>query len=84
VTRDELAAYITEHFDGRLVPLETGKYDLLFQVNPEELLDVAQTLKDDANLQFDYLCNLLGVDTREHYEVIYNNKNQNPMNFIFD
>ncbi|MEW5994407.1 MAG: NADH-quinone oxidoreductase subunit C [Candidatus Zixiibacteriota bacterium] len=72
MTRDELRQYITDHFEGRLTPLESGKYDPLFEVSRDDLLDVAQVLRDDANLKFDFLCNLGGVDTGEHFEVIYN------------
>jgi NADH:ubiquinone oxidoreductase subunit C len=72
VTREELKAYVTQHFDGRLTPLESGKYDPLFRAEPGDLLDVAQVLKSDPNLQLDYLCNLGGIDTGEHFEVVYN------------
>jgi len=72
VTKEELASYITETFNGKLKPLDTGRYDPLFQVEADNLLDISQALKDDENLLFDYLCNLAGLDTKEHFEVIYN------------
>ena len=72
MTRDELRAYITEHFNGLLKPLETGKYDPLYEVAVDKLLEVAQALKNDENLKFDFLCNLGGVDTGENFEAVYN------------
>jgi len=72
LTREELKAYITEHFDGLLKPLETGKYDPLYEVAVDKLLEVAKALKDDENLKFDFLCNLGGVDTGENFEAVYN------------
>ncbi|MFQ6007830.1 MAG: NADH-quinone oxidoreductase subunit C [Candidatus Zixiibacteriota bacterium] len=72
MTKEELKEYILTHFAGKLTPLETGRYDPMFLVKREDLLQIAQTLKNDENLRFDYLCNLGGVDTKEHFEVIYN------------
>ncbi len=72
MTKDELTAYINERYEGKLTALETGKYDPLYEIKSEDLLEVLQSLKDDENLKFDYLCNLLGVDTTERFEVIYN------------
>lgn len=72
MTRDELRAYITEHYDGLLKPLETGKYDPLYEVAVDKLVEVARSLKDDENLKFDFLCNLGGVDTGENFEAVYN------------
>ena len=72
MTKEELAAYIQEKFGEKLTSLESGKYDLLYEVSKDNLLEVAQALKEDDNLQFDFLCNLLGADTKEHFEVIYN------------
>jgi NADH/F420H2 dehydrogenase subunit C len=72
VTKEELAAYITENFNGKLKQIDSGRYDPLFQVEAGDLLDVARALKEDKDLRFDYLCNLCGVDTKEHFEVVYN------------
>lgn len=72
MTKKELAVYVTENFDGKLKPLDSGRYDPLFQVEADDLLDVARALKEDENLKFDYLCNICGVDTKEHFEVVYN------------
>ena len=72
MTKEELAAYVTKNFDGKLKPLDSGRYDPLFEVEAGDLLDVARALKEDENLKFDYLCNICGVDTKEHFEVVYN------------
>jgi len=71
MTKDELKEYVSTHFDGKLTPLDTGRYDPMFQVKVEDLLEVARALKADKNLQFDFLCNLAGVDTKEHFEAVY-------------
>ena len=72
MTREELKEYVVSHFAGKLTPLDAGRYDPLFLAKREDLLHVAQALRDDENLRFDYLCNLGGIDTKEHFEVIYN------------
>jgi NADH-quinone oxidoreductase subunit C len=51
--------------------LDTGRHDPMYRINPEDLLQVATALRDDAGLRFDYLCSLGGVDTTEHFEVVY-------------
>ena len=71
MTKDELKAYVADHFDGKLTPLDTGRHDPMFQVAPEDLLKVAQALRDDTTLRFDFLCNMGGVDTREQFQVVY-------------
>ncbi len=72
MTREELARYVTDNFNGKFKPLDTGRYDPLFEVAAGDLLEAARALKDDDNLKFDYLCNLGGIDTGEHFEVVYN------------
>jgi len=71
MTRDELGQYIASQFEGKLTPVETGKYDLWFEVKPENLLAVCQRLRDDDRLQLNFLCNISGVDTGEHFEIAY-------------
>ncbi len=71
MTKDELKAYISSHFDGKLAPLDTGRWDPMFEVKPADLLAVARALRDDPNLTFDFLCNLGAVDTKERFEVVY-------------
>jgi NADH:ubiquinone oxidoreductase subunit C len=72
MTKDELKAYLSDHYSGRLTPLETGRYDLLFAADPTAIKDLARELREDEQLQFDYLLNLGGIDTKERFEVIYN------------
>jgi NADH:ubiquinone oxidoreductase subunit C len=71
LTRDELKDYISGQYSGRLSWLETGKYDLLFEVSAENLVSVSKSLRDDEKLKFDFFCNLGGVDTGEHFEAVY-------------
>jgi NADH-quinone oxidoreductase subunit C len=72
MTKDELKAYVSSHFDGKLTLLDTGRHDPMFLITADDLLEVAQALRDDENLKFDFLCNLGGVDTKENFEVVYN------------
>ena len=72
MTKEELRSYIAGHYADKLTLLETGKFDPMFETKPEQLLEVARALKNDPELQFDFMCNLGGVDTGEHLEVVYN------------
>ena len=71
MTRDELKRYVESHFGGKLTPLDTGRFDPMFEVQPGDLLEVARGLRDDSELRFDFLCNLGAVDTKERLEVVY-------------
>ncbi len=71
MTKEELKAYIVDHFEGKLTFLDTGRHDPMFQIAPADLLTVARALRDDVNLRFDFLCNMGGVDTREQFNVVY-------------
>lgn len=71
MTKDELKDYIASHFASTLTLLDTGRYDPVYLVTAENLHSTALALRDDANLQFDYLCNLGGIDTKQQFEVIY-------------
>lgn len=71
MTREELTAYIADRFGDKMRPLDTGRSDPLFEVAPADLQSLARTLHDDEKLQFDFLCNLGGVDTGERLEVVY-------------
>ena len=72
MTHDELKDYIAQKFGDRMNLLDTGRDAPLFEVKPDDLLEVARTLKEDEELAFDYLCNLGGTDTGERLEVHYN------------
>ena len=71
MTKDELKEYIASHFEKTLTLLDTGRYDPVYLVSPENLHAVALALRDDATLQFDFLCNLGGIDTKKQFEVSY-------------
>jgi NADH-quinone oxidoreductase subunit C len=71
MTKDELVAYIGANFADRLTPVPTGKREAWFEVKPEQLLEVASQLRDDANLKFDFLCNISGVDTGQQFQMVY-------------
>jgi NADH:ubiquinone oxidoreductase subunit C len=71
MTKDELKAYLSSHFDGKMTLLDTGRHDPMFEVKCADLLSVAKALRDDPNVAFDFLCNIGAVDTRERFEVVY-------------
>ena len=71
MTREDVKSTVQKVLGDRVTPLEGGKYDPLFEVKPDQLLDIMQQFRDHDELAFDYLCNLGGVDTGEHFEVIY-------------
>lgn len=72
MTHDELTSYIEANFSGRLTLLDTGRCEPMFEIKPEQLLEVSEKLRDDDKLKFDFLCNMCGVDTGERLEVVYN------------
>ena len=71
MTKDELKAYIAERYTDKMTLLDTGRYDPMFLIKGEDLRSVAQSLRDDQNLKFDFLCNMGGVDTKQGFEVVY-------------
>lgn len=71
MTKEELGQYISANFEGKLTPVETGRFDPWFEVKPDDLLEVTKKLRDDDQLKLDFLCNISGVDTGEHFEVAY-------------
>ena len=71
MTREQLGQYIAENFAGRLAPVATGRYDLWYEVKAADLLDICRQLRDDDQLRFDFLCNVSGVDTGDHFETVY-------------
>lgn len=71
MTREELASYLSSTFGDRLTLLDTGRNDPIFAVAPEHLTEIARALRDDETVKFDYLCNIAGVDTGEHFEIVY-------------
>ncbi len=86
MTKEELTTYVGGHFDGKLKLLDTGRYDAVFEIQPGDLLEVSKALRDDPELQFDYLCSLSAVDTGEHFEVVYSvasSKTKSRLDFKF-
>jgi len=71
MTKDELRQHIAANYADVLTPVETGRFDPWFEVKPENLLAVTHRLHDDPQLHMDYLCNISGVDTKEHFEAAY-------------
>jgi len=71
MTKDALKDYVAGHYEGKLTPLDTGRFDLWFEVKAGDLVEVAQSLRDDEQLKFDFLCNIGGVDTTERFEAVY-------------
>ena len=71
MTIDELKTYLEANFNGQMTLLETGKCEPMYEIKPDELIEVATKLRDDIQLKFDFLCNMGGVDTGERLEVVY-------------
>jgi NADH/F420H2 dehydrogenase subunit C len=71
MTRDELKQYLDSNLSEQLSALDTGRYDLLYEVKAEKLVETARALVQSADLRFDYLCNMGGVDTGERFEIVY-------------
>jgi NADH:ubiquinone oxidoreductase subunit C len=71
MTKDELKAYIASHYADKLTFLDTGRHDPMYLINVDDLKAVSLALRDDANLKFDYLCNMGGLDTKTAFEVVY-------------
>jgi len=71
MTREELIAAVQNILGDKMILLDVGRYDPLFEVKKDDLLEVTRQLRDHESLKFDYLCNLGGVDTGEQFEVIY-------------
>ena len=73
MTRDQLTQYLQEKFGGQIELLETGRVEPFFLLkNKDELVSFCRAIKDDIELEIDFLCNLGAVDTGERFEVVYN------------
>jgi NADH-quinone oxidoreductase subunit C len=57
-----LAGHIEAHFGERLVPVGSICGELTYEVEPDQLLDVAATLRDHESFGFDTLIDVCGVD----------------------
>jgi len=59
---DDLHSALQLHFDGRLVSLVRLGGELTMVIEPADLLSVGQTLRDAADLRFEQLIDLCGID----------------------
>jgi len=71
MTRDELKTYLDSNYSDKIRPLDTGRYDLIYEINAENLFSFAKAIAEDENLKFDYICNIGGSDTGENLEAVY-------------
>ena len=71
MTKDELKNLIASKYESIMTPLDTGRYDPMYEVKDTDLLNVCQRLRDDEELKLDFLCNISGVDTGERFEMVY-------------
>lgn len=71
MNREQLTTQVIALLGDKFKPLESERSDPMFAVTPADLLEVTRKLRDDEKLRFDFLCNLGGVDTGDHLEVVY-------------
>ena len=65
LSNETIAARVEEHFGGSLQVLrELGEVTL--KVEPDQIISVCQTLRDDPAFQFEQLIDLCGVDYLEY------------------
>ena len=58
----ELADAIEAHFGDKLTRVEISPGDVVFEVAPENLLEVCRALRDEPPFQFEMLLDVCGVD----------------------
>ena len=71
MTKEQLKEIVTSKFADRMTELDTGRYDLMYEVSADKLVETATLLRDDEQLKFDFFCNLGCVDTGERMEAVY-------------
>ncbi len=71
MTKENLKEYIDKNYQEKLTFLDTGRYDLMYEVKASDLVELCKSLRDDESLKFDFFCNLGGVDTGESFEAVY-------------
>jgi len=71
MTKDELKNLIASKYESKMTPLDTGRYDPMYEIKDTDLLDICRSLRDDEEFKFNFLCNMSGVDTGEHFEIVY-------------
>lgn len=68
---ETMAERLKEAFGESILAVQSEAKNPWVQVKPEHLLGIAQFLRDDPDLRFDFLRNLTAVDYREEFELIY-------------
>ena len=61
-THETLAARIDDRFAGRVTRIASTCGELTYEVGKADLVDVAMTLRDDADFAFEQLMDVCGVD----------------------
>lgn len=72
MTKEELIAYIQENFSGKVELIENDMAEPYYQVAAGDIVEFSRFIHDDPKLMLNFLMNLSGVDTKEHFEVVYN------------
>ncbi|MFQ6005721.1 MAG: NADH-quinone oxidoreductase subunit C [Woeseia sp.] len=65
-TYETLAARIDARFGEKLERIESICGELTYQLDKDDLLEIAKALRDDSGLQFDMLIDICGVDYLTH------------------
>ncbi len=72
MTKADLTAYILENFSGKIEVFENDQPEPYFIIDPQDLVGFSRFIRDDPKLMLHFLMNMSGVDTGEHFEVVYN------------
>ncbi len=80
MTNEQLSAYLSARFPD--VEIKQGVQYLEITVPAVNLHDVARHLKDTAELAFDYLVCLSGVDYPEYISVVYHLESTKHSHFL--
>ncbi len=72
MTKEELIAYIQENFSGKVELIENDMTEPYFQVQPKDIVSFSTFIHDDTKLMLNFLMSLSAVDTKEHFEIVYN------------
>jgi NADH:ubiquinone oxidoreductase subunit C len=67
----ELKDYLVSKFADKVSYLETSKFEPIFIVEADNLLEITKAIRDDEKLQINYLCNIAAVDWKDKFEVVY-------------
>lgn len=73
--KERILEKLQQNFSGSIRQVEDCTGDLLITLTTESIVAVAQFMRDDPELQFDSLRDIVGIDQyrpEERFEVIYN------------